>query len=60
MPVASGLPGTDKPPSQVAMDKTRFYFDNQPPRRTDLKSRLQQAAAKSPQPLAVAGQADKQ
>jgi biopolymer transport protein ExbD len=60
MPVASGLPGTDKPTIAVAMDKNgRFYFDNQRLDERDLKSRLQQAAAKSPQPLALLVQADK-
>jgi biopolymer transport protein ExbD len=60
LPVASGLAGTDKPTVAVAMDRNgRLYFDYKNIDEAELRSRLKQAVAKSPEPLTLLLQADK-
>jgi biopolymer transport protein ExbD len=55
------LSGTDQPTIAVAVDATgRFYFENQPIEESALKSSLEQAAKKSPEPLTLLVLADKQ
>jgi biopolymer transport protein ExbD len=60
LPVASGLAGTDKPTVAVAMDRNgRLYFDYKNIDEAELRGRLKQAVAKSPEPLTLLLQADK-
>jgi biopolymer transport protein ExbD len=60
LPVASGLAGTDKPTVSVAMDQNgRLYFDYKNIDEAELRARLKQAVAKSPEPLTLLLQADK-
>src|SRR3954466_1890630 len=59
LPVGSDLPGTDKPPLSVALDKDgRLYFENQRIEENDLKMRLNRVATNSPEPLVVLVHAD--
>jgi biopolymer transport protein ExbD len=59
LPVANDLPGTDKPPLSVAVDKDgRLYFENQRVEENDLKVRLNRVATNSPEPLVVLVHAD--
>lgn len=60
LPRADGFTGTDRPTIAVAVDATgRFYFENQPIEEGALKSSLERAAKKSPEPLTLLVQADK-
>lgn len=59
LPVADDLPGTDKPPLSVAVDKDgRLYFENQRIEENDLKVRLRGVATNSAEPLVVLVHAD--
>src|SRR5271154_4131873 len=59
-PIASDLPGTDKPSVAVAVDSSgRFYFANQIISEAQLKSSLSAAAKKSREPLTLVIHADK-
>jgi len=59
LPVADDLPGTDKPPVSVAIDKDgRLYFENQRIEENDLKMRLHRVATTSAEPLVVLVHAD--
>lgn len=61
LPRADNLEGTDRPTIAVAVDAAgRYYFENQPIAEAALKSSLQLAAKKSPEPLTLLVQADKQ
>ena len=54
LPVASDLPGTDKPTVKVALDKEgRLYFKDQTIAEEDLKAGLQQAVRTSAEPLTL-------
>ena len=60
LPVASDLPGTDKPAVAVAVDSSgRFYFANQMVSEAQLKSRLATAVRNSREPLTLVMHADK-
>jgi len=60
LPVAEGLPGTDKAPIAVAMDASgRLYFEHHPIEQNELETRLRQAVRDSSEPLALVVQADK-
>jgi len=60
LPVASGLPGTDKPTVAVAIDaEGRLFFANQIVTEDELKTHLYAAAKSSRQPLTLVVQADK-
>jgi len=60
LPVAEGLPGTDRPTIAVAVDAGgRFYFENQIIGEKELQACLQQAVRKSPEPLTLLVEADK-
>jgi len=60
LPVAAGLPGTDKTTIAVALDKNgHFYFENKSVEEAELRTRLRQAASKSSQSLALLVQFDK-
>ena len=60
LPKAEDLPGTDKPTVAVAVDATgQLYFDNQIITPAALLSRLRSVVRKSPEPLALLVQADK-
>ena len=60
LPVANGLPGTDKPTVTVAVDAMgRFYFANQIVAEDKLKSALTNAVQNSREPLTLVIQADK-
>ena len=60
LPFADDLPGVEKPTVTVAVDASnRLYFDSQLVSEAGLKSRLQDALAKSPEPLTLVVQADK-
>jgi biopolymer transport protein ExbD len=60
LPLATDLPGTDKPSIAVAVDSSgRFYFANQIVNETELKSNLASAVKKSREPLTLVVQADK-
>jgi biopolymer transport protein ExbD len=60
LPRANGLPGTDTPPVSVAIDADgRLYYENQWIEENALRSRLQEVARKSPEPLTLIVQADK-
>jgi biopolymer transport protein ExbD len=59
LPVANELPGTDRPTLTVALDaNNRLYFANQLITEADLKLRLREAVATSPEPLTLVVQAD--
>jgi biopolymer transport protein ExbD len=60
LPRANGLPGMDKPPVSVAIDADgRLYYENQWIEENALRSRLQEVARNSPEPLTLVVQADK-
>jgi biopolymer transport protein ExbD len=60
LPVASGLPGTDRPTVAVAIDaQGRLYFENQWIEEAALKTRLKQIVAGAREPLELMVQADK-
>jgi biopolymer transport protein ExbD len=60
LPVANGLPGTDRPTVAVALDAGgRLYFANQIVTEDKLKSDLKTAAHKSREPLTLVIHADK-
>jgi biopolymer transport protein ExbD len=60
LPVSPGLAGTDKPTIEVAMDRNgRLYFDYQNIDEAELRDRLRQAVAKSPEPLTLLLKADR-
>ncbi len=60
LPVANGLPGTDRPMVAVAIDAHgRLYFENQWIEETALKARLKQIVAGAREPLELMVQADK-
>ncbi len=60
LPVASDLPGTDRPGLAVAVDAGgRFYFANQIVSATQLKSNLMAAVKNSNVPLTLVIHADK-
>lgn len=59
LPVASDLPGTDKPTVAVAIDANgRLFFANQIVTEDDLKSHLHAAMKDSHEPLTLIVQAD--
>jgi biopolymer transport protein ExbD len=59
LPTANDLPGTDKPPVSVALDKAgQLYFENQWIGESELKLRLRKLATESPKPLVLILQAD--
>jgi biopolymer transport protein ExbD len=59
-PLASDLPGIDKPSVSVAVDSNgRFYFGNQIVSEGELKADLRNAAATSRAPLTLIIHADK-
>ncbi len=61
LPRADDLTGTDRPTLAVAVDAAgRFYYENQPIEADALKASLQLAAKKSPEPVTLLVQADKQ
>jgi biopolymer transport protein ExbD len=60
LPVANGLPGTDRPTVAVALDAGgRLYFANQIVTEDKLKSALRAAVKKSREPLTLVIHADK-
>ncbi len=60
LPRAEGLAGTDKPTVSVAIDADgRLYYENQRIEEQALRTRLQEAARKSSEPLTLVMQADK-
>lgn len=60
LPVAEGLPGTDRPSVAVAIDKGgRLYFENQAIGEAEFTNRLRQAVLASPEPLTLILQADR-
>jgi biopolymer transport protein ExbD len=60
LPVADGLPGTDKPSVAVAIDANgRFYFENQAMEELQLSNKLNQAVREAGEPLTLVVQADK-
>lgn len=60
LPVAGGLPGTDKPTVAVAIDaEGRLFFANQIVTEKELRTQLYAAAKNSRQPLTLVVQADK-
>src|SRR5271167_4691335 len=60
LPVASDLPGMDKPGVAMAVDASgRFYFANQMVSEAQLKSDLSAAAKNSREPLTLVIHADK-
>lgn len=59
LPVANDLPGTDKPPLSVAVDRDgRLYFENQRVEEDALKMRLRYIVTNSSDPLVVLVHAD--
>ncbi len=60
LPVANDLPGVDQPTVSVAVDAAgRLYYENQGINESQLKARLQTAAAQNaPHPLALVVMAD--
>jgi biopolymer transport protein ExbD len=61
LPYADGLAGIEGPSISVAVDiNGQFYFENQRIGETEFSNRLRQVARKSPQPLTLVVQADKQ
>ncbi len=60
LPVAEGLPGTDKPTVAVAIDaEGRLFFANQIVTENELKARLDAAVKNSRQALTLVVQADR-
>ena len=60
LPEGANLPGTDKPTAVVAVDPSgHFYFENQLCDEARLKERLQAAVQRSPEPVTLVVQADK-
>jgi len=60
LPEGVNLPGTDKPTAVVAVDESgHFYFENQLCDETRLKERLQAAVQRSPEPVVLVVQADR-
>jgi biopolymer transport protein ExbD len=60
LPVADGLPGTDKRPIAVAIGPNgQLYFENQVISENELRSRLRKAVKESPEPLALVIMMDK-
>jgi biopolymer transport protein ExbD len=60
MPLASDLPGTDKPTVAVAIDANgRLYFENQLVEEGELKAKLARVSTNSTQPLTLVVEADK-
>jgi len=60
LPVATGLPGIDKPTVAVALDGSgRFYYANQIVSEAQLSSRLANAVKQSRVPLTLVIHADK-
>jgi len=60
LPVAEGLPGTDKPTVSVAVDPSgRLYYENQLIGEAQLKERLTAAVRESPDQLTLLVHADK-
>jgi biopolymer transport protein ExbD len=60
LPQGKGLPGTDNPTVSVAIDADgRLYYENQWIEEKALRSRLQEVARKSSEPLTLVVQADK-
>ncbi len=54
LPQGQDLPGTDRPTVSVAVDADgRLYYENQRIEETALRSRLQEAASKSAEPLTL-------
>src|SRR6266446_1711080 len=60
LPVAEGLPGTEKPTVAVTVDaRGKLYFQNQPIEENALKARVRMAVRNSTEPMALVVQADK-
>ena len=60
VPVATDLPGIDKPSVSIAVDATgRLYFKNQMVNENQLRSGLGEAAKTAPGPLTLVIHADK-
>jgi biopolymer transport protein ExbD len=60
LPMAEGLPGTDRPTVAVAIDANgRFYFQNQLIAESELTNSLRKAVVESPLPLILLVQADR-
>jgi len=60
LPVAEGLPGTDKRTIAVAIDANgQLYFQNQWIQEKELRKRLRKEVENSTEPLALLVQADK-
>jgi biopolymer transport protein ExbD len=60
LPVADGLPGTDKPTVAVTVDsRGKLYFENQPIEEDALRQRLQMAVRSASEPPALVVQADR-
>ncbi len=60
LPVADELPGTDRPTVSVAIDSSgRLYYENQVVEENQLRTRLNQAAKASAEPLTLLVHADK-
>ncbi len=60
LPMAEGLPGTDRPTIAVAIDSNgRLYFENQMVAESELTNSLRKAVSESPVPLTLLVQADR-
>ncbi len=60
LPIADGLPGTDKASVSVTIDAHgRLYYDNQPMLEPELRNRLRATAKNSLEPLTLVIIADK-
>jgi biopolymer transport protein ExbD len=60
LPEAADLPGSDKPPVEVAMDESgQYYFNNQIIGEAALQREFTNAVARSPVPLTLVILADK-
>lgn len=60
LPEGANLPGADKTTAVVAVDKDgHFYFENQLCDEARLKERLQAAVQRSPEPVTLVVQADR-
>ena len=61
LPVADGLPGTDKVPVRLAMDANgQFYFENKSIEENELRRRLRkEVQAAAPEPASLVVQFDK-
>ena len=60
LPEGVDLPGTDKPTAVVAVDESgHFYFENQLCDEARLKARLQAAVERSPDPVTLVLQMDR-